>query len=121
MQQQPPNKHQIRLELPRDLDGKYSNAVVISQTQFEIVMDFAQIMPNDPRARVQSRVIMTPSSAKSFLQALGRNLEMFETKYGEIELPKRPPSLADQLFGVVKSGDNEDDTDTEEESDEPNE
>jgi hypothetical protein len=113
MQQQPPNKRQIRLELPRDLDGKYSNAVVISQTQHEIVMDFAQIMPNDPRARIQSRVIMTPSSAKSFLQALERNLEMFETKYGEIELPKRPPSLADQLFGVVKSGENDEESDDE--------
>lgn len=107
--QQPQKKRQIRLEFPRDLDAKYSNAVVISQTQNEIVMDFAQIMPNDPRARVQSRVVMTPANAKSFMQALERNLEMFETKHGEIELPQRPPSLADQLFSNIKSGDEEDD------------
>jgi hypothetical protein len=72
-------------------------------------MDFAQIMPNDPRARVQSRVVMTPANAKSFLQALERNIELFESRHGEIELPQRPPSLADQLFGGIRSDQDEDD------------
>ena len=121
MQQQPPpqsgkqGKRQIRLELPRNLDAKYSNAVIVSQTANEIIMDFTQIMPNDPRARVQSRIVMTPTHAKSFLNALQRNLEIYEGKHGEIKLPQRPPSLADQLFSNVN--DQEDDDEDEDGND----
>lgn len=106
MSQQPPNKsRQIRLEIPANLSAVYSNAVIISQTNSEIVFDFIQIMPNDPRARVQSRVAMTPANAKAFLNALQQNLERYEEKHGEIELPPRPTSLADQLFSGIKSED----------------
>jgi len=113
MQQQTPpggnKKRQIRLEIPRNLDAKYSNAVIVSQTANEIVMDFTQIMPNDPRAKVQSRIVMTPANAKSFLNALQRNLEIYESKHGEIKMPQRPPTLADQLFSAVQDGDEDDD------------
>ena len=66
---QPPNR-QVRLEIPANLSATYANAVIVSQTTSEIVLDFLQVMPNDPRARVQQRVVMTPSNAKLFLQAL---------------------------------------------------
>jgi hypothetical protein len=109
-QQQNPNnpkKRQIRLEIPRDLEAKYANAAVISQTRSEIILDFTQIVPNDPRARVQSRIIMTPTSAKSLLHALEKNLKNYEEKFGEISMP---PTLADQLFGNLRDdNDNEDD------------
>ena len=101
---QSPNQPQIRLEIPANLNAIYSNAVIISQTTNEIVMDFLQIMPNDPRARVQTRVVMTPTNAKLFLQALQTNLARFEQNYGEIPVPQQPGNntLADQLFGGVK-------------------
>jgi hypothetical protein len=104
MSQQQPQR-QLRLEIPASLNAIYSNGVVISQTNTEIVMDFLQIMPNDPRARVQTRVVMTPASAKSFLKALEQNLSRYEEKHGEIVLPPQPVSLADQLFGAVKPSD----------------
>lgn len=98
--QQPQRK--LNLELPANLNVIYANAVVISQTHSEIIMDFVQIMPNDPRARVLSRIAMTPMNAKLFLQALGVNLEHFEKAHGVINLPPQPISLADQLFGGLK-------------------
>ena len=98
---QPPNA-QIRLEIPANLSAIYSNAVIISQTTNEIVLDFLQIMPNDPRARVQTRVVMTPTNAKLFLKALEANLARFEANYGEIPIPQQQSTLADQLFGGVK-------------------
>jgi len=107
-QPQPPRK-QLNLELPANLSPIYANAVIISQTHSEIVLDFVQIMPNDPRARVVSRVVMTPANAKSFLKALGVNLEHFERAHGEIVLPPQPISLADQLFGGLKPEDNKED------------
>lgn len=95
-------QRRLQLEVPANLNGVYANAVVIAQTFSEIIMDFIQIAPNDPRARVQSRVVMTPVNAKLFLQALTTNLERFEAAHGKIELPAQPTSLADQLFGGIK-------------------
>lgn len=93
-------RRQIRVEVPATLEPTYANAVIISQTSSEIIMDFTQLMPNDPRARVKQRVVMTPTAAKSFMQALTKHMERFEEKYGEI---KMPPTLADQLFSGIRS------------------
>lgn len=109
MVQPPPNpQRQIRLEIPQNLNATYANAAIISQTHSEIVIDFAQVMPNDPRARVQSRIVMTPANAKSFLRALQQNLDNFEAKHGEISMPPRPASLADQLFSSIRPEDDND-------------
>lgn len=102
------NKRQIRLELPKDPSAVYSNTVMISHTANEVVFDFIQIMPNDNRARVQKRIIMTPAHAKMFLNAMNENMTKFEDKHGEIIVPQKP-SLADQLFGGIKSTDEDDD------------
>jgi len=103
---EPPQQgRKVNLELPANLNTIYANAVVISQTHSEIVLDFVQIMPNDPRARVLSRIVMTPPNAKAFLQALGVNLERYEQLHGVISLPPQPASLADQLFGGFKPDD----------------
>jgi hypothetical protein len=103
----PQQPRQLRLELPATLHATYANTVIISHTLTEIVFDFIQIMPNDPRARVESRVVMTPANAKMLLRALGENIARFEEKNGDIKLPPTPPSLADQLFGGVKANDEE--------------
>lgn len=103
MNPQPPQR-QLRLEIPANLNASYANTVIISHTQSEVVMDFIQVMPNDPRARIQTRVVMTPVNAKLFLRALSENLTRFEERHGEIEVPPQPPSLADQLFGSMRTG-----------------
>ena len=98
---------QLRLEIPATLNSTYANAVIVSQTHSEIVMDFIQVLPNDPRARVQQRVVMTPANAKLFLKAFETNLQRYEQKHGEIDLPPQPVSLADQLFGQIRPEDDE--------------
>lgn len=103
--QQP--QRQLRLEIPANLNAHYSNTVIISHTQSEVVMDFVQVMPNDPRARIQSRIVMTPINAKLFLRALTDNLARFEEHHGEIIVPPQPPTLADQLFGGTRAPDEE--------------
>jgi hypothetical protein len=107
----PAGQRQLRLEIPNNLSAVYANAVVITQTHSEILFDFVQIVPNDPRARIQSRVAMTPANAKLFLRALQTNLDRFEEKHGEISLPPQPVSLADQLFGQIKPTGEEGETD----------
>lgn len=93
----PPKSGHVPIQLPANLEPAYSNFAMITNSPSEIVIDFAQIMPRIPRARVKVRVIMTPTNAKLVSRALSEHLERFETQFGEIKLPENP-TLADQLF-----------------------
>jgi hypothetical protein len=94
----PSAPRQIPLELPANLEPVYSNLALIAHSPAEIVIDFARILPGMPKARVASRVVLTPLCAKALLRALGENVAKFEKQFGEIHLPEGP-SLAEQLFG----------------------
>jgi hypothetical protein len=52
-------------------------------------MDFTRILPGVPKAKVHSRIIMAPQHAKAFLGALNENIKKFESKHGEILMPKK--------------------------------
>jgi uncharacterized protein DUF3467 len=109
--QQPQGQQRIQFELPSNLSVVYANAAMVSQSHSEIIIDLIQIMPNDPRARVQSRVVMTPANAKLFMKALETNLQRFEQTHGEISVPPPAPTLADQLFGTIKPEDSKESKD----------
>jgi hypothetical protein len=70
-----PTQRNIKLEMPADPSGTYANTVMISHNKTEVFLDFIQMIPHDARARVQQRIIMNPTSAKSFLKALQENLD----------------------------------------------
>ena len=72
---------------PDKADGTYANLAAIAHSPAEFVLDFIRLMPGLPKARVQSRVIMTPQHTKSFLLALKDNIERYEAQHGEIKLP----------------------------------
>lgn len=44
------------------------------------------MLPGVPKAKVHSRVIMTPQHIKSFLNALSDNIEKYEKINGEIKV-----------------------------------
>ncbi len=79
---QPPK--QINVELPKDLNATYANFAIISHSPHELIIDFAQILPAMPKARVQARVLLTPANAKMLYQALGDNLAKYERRFGAI-------------------------------------
>ncbi|MBN2554801.1 MAG: DUF3467 domain-containing protein [Anaerolineales bacterium] len=93
----PPVTGAMPVRVPENLEPTYSNLALITHSRSEIVMDFAQIMPQIRQALVKQRVIMSPINAKLFLRALQGNLDRYEEHFGAIELPEKP-SLADQLF-----------------------
>lgn len=103
-----PKKRKIKLEMPKDPSGKYANMVMISHNKNEMFLDFIQTFPHDPRAKVQQRIVMTPTHAKLFLQALEENINRFETQFGEVDVPKRQ-SLAEQLFKAIPQSSNDED------------
>ncbi len=87
----------LAVELPANLEPVYANTAIISHSASEIFIDLARVMPNYPKAKVSTRIVMTPLNAKLLLRALGENLSKFEGVYGEIRLPEGL-SLADHLF-----------------------
>ena len=49
------------------------------------VLDFINIMPGTPKAKVKSRIILTPEHTKKFLKALSDNLDKYETNHGPVK------------------------------------
>ncbi|HMU92065.1 MAG TPA: DUF3467 domain-containing protein [Anaerolineales bacterium] len=85
------------LELPADLELVYANLARIAHSPADIVLDFAHLLPGEPRAKIKSRVVMTPLSAKLLVRALTENIARYESAFGEINIPSNN-SLADNLF-----------------------
>ncbi|MBA3648183.1 MAG: DUF3467 domain-containing protein [Chitinophagales bacterium] len=82
----PQPQNQINIELTDDIaDGTYSNLAIITHSNQEFVLDFIKVMPGVPKAKVKSRIILTPQHAKRFLKALADNIHKFEQMYGEIQ------------------------------------
>jgi hypothetical protein len=105
-----PKRGQIKLEIPGNLAAQYVNFALITYTLSEMILDFAQILPNMPKARVQTRVILTPTNAKLLHKALGDSIAKYEGTHGEIKVP---PTLADRLFGNMRVSGAEDGADDE--------
>ncbi len=83
---------QIDIELDEKIaEGVYSNIAIINHSVSEFVIDFIRIMPGTPKAKVKSRVILTPQHAKRFLKALADNVQKFERSHGEIKDYEQPP------------------------------
>ena len=76
----------LNLELDENLaQGTYSNLALINNSVSEFVVDFINVMPGVPKAKVKSRIILTPQHAKRFSKALNENISKFERSNGEIK------------------------------------
>ena len=85
-------QNQLNIELPEEVaEGIYSNLAIISHSHSEFVLDFIRLVPNVPKAKVKSRVILTPQHAKRLLSALVDNVKKFEAQFGPINEPEQPP------------------------------
>ncbi len=79
-------QQQLNIELPEEVaEGIYSNLAIITHSHSEFVMDFIKVMPGVPKARVKSRILLTPQHAKRFMKALAENIKKFEAVHGEID------------------------------------
>ena len=79
------NPNQLNIELPEDVaDGIYSNLAIISHSHSEFVIDFIRMVPSVPKAKVKSRIILTPAHAKRLMKALADNISKYEAQNGPI-------------------------------------
>ena len=85
MAEEQPN-NQINIELTEDIaEGTYSNLAIITHSNSEFVFDFIRVMPGVPKAKVKSRVVMSPQHAKRLMLALKDNITKFENIHGPIK------------------------------------
>lgn len=92
----------VQVELPAELEAIYSNFALITHSPSEMIVDFARMLPNTPKAKVYARVILTPMNAKLLHKALGDNLAKFEEKYGEIKTPNQEFEPHAERMGFVR-------------------
>ena len=90
--QKPKNDGQINIELDDSMaEGTYSNLAIINHSVSEFIVDFISVMPGRPKAKVKSRIILTPQHAKRLAKALAENVKRFEQAHGEIKDYEQPP------------------------------
>lgn len=96
--------NQLAVDLPEDIaEGTYANLAMISHSQSEFVLDFIRMVPNVPKAKVKSRVIITPQHAKRLLKALNDNLKKYEAQFGPVGGGETPPSFPPFTFSGPKA------------------
>ena len=79
-------KEGLNIELSEETaEGNYSNLAIINHSPSEFVVDFIQMMPGVPKAKVKSRIILTPQHAKRLMRALTDNISKFESQHGAIK------------------------------------
>ena len=83
---------QLNIELDQEIaEGTYSNLAIINHSMSEFIVDFINIMPGVPKAKVKSRIILTPQHAKRLVKALSDNVRKFEQAHGEIKDYEQTP------------------------------
>lgn len=93
-------KGKLNIELTEEAsEGVYSNLAVITHSPAEFVIDFIRVMPGVPKAKVKSRIIVTPQHAKRLMKALNDNINKFESQHGPIKELKGNDNMIPMNFG----------------------
>ena len=94
--------NQINIELSEEIaEGEFANLAMIAHSSSEFVIDFIRLMPGIPKAKVKSRIVITPEHAKRLLTALTENIERYEASFGTIKQPQEFPSFPMNFSGTI--------------------
>jgi hypothetical protein len=91
---QQPQQGQVQIKADeKELQGQYSNLVMIHHNQEEFTLNFIYIFPNGTQGKLMSSTIVSPGHAKRIWRALGENLARYEGQFGSIkEAPEGGPT-----------------------------
>lgn len=96
------NNNQINIELSEEIaEGVYANLAMIAHSSSEFVIDFIRLMPGVPKAKVKSRLVVTPEHAKRLLTALQDNINKYEATFGEIKQVEEMPRFPMNFGGTM--------------------
>ncbi|HBH25073.1 MAG TPA: DUF3467 domain-containing protein [Cytophagales bacterium] len=101
-QKKPKGQNQINIELSEEVaEGVYANLAMIAHSNAEFVVDFIRLMPGVPKAKVKSRIVITPEHAKRLLYALKDNIQKYEDTFGPIKKTDEGPKFPINFGGTV--------------------
>jgi len=96
------NQGQLNIELSEEVaEGQYVNLAMIAHSNSEFVIDFIKMMPGVPKAKVKSRIVITPEHAKRLLIALKDNIDKFEKTFGPVKQTDEPPRFPVNFGGTI--------------------
>ncbi len=96
------NQGQLNIELSEEIaEGQYVNLAMIAHSNSEFVIDFIKMMPGVPKAKVKSRIVITPEHAKRLLNALKDNIDKFEATFGPVKQSDEPPKFPMNFGGTI--------------------
>jgi len=92
MDEQRPVQGQGQVQIKADekeLQGEYSNLVMIHHNLEEFTLNFIYIFPNGAQGKLLKSMIVSPGHAKRIWRALGENISRYEQQFGQIkEVPE---------------------------------
>jgi hypothetical protein len=78
---------QLHIQIDEDVaNGQYVNMALVNHSDTEFTLDFIYVQPQQPKARVRSRIITSPKHMKRLLTAMQDNIARYEARYGPILL-----------------------------------
>ena len=102
MADQKDKSQQINIELSEDVaEGEYVNLAMIAHSSSEFVIDYIKMMPGVPKAKVKSRIVITPEHAKRLLMALKDNVDKYEDAFGPVKQSEDVPRFPMNFGGTM--------------------
>ena len=99
--QQPPAPGQVQIKADeKELQGMYSNLVMIHHHAEEFTLNFVYVFPNGTQGKLMGSVIVSPGHAKRIWRALGENISRFEAQFGPIK--EGPENIPGGNIGFVQ-------------------
>jgi Protein of unknown function (DUF3467) len=68
-----------------ELQGQYSNLLMIQHNPEEFTLNFIYIFPNGTHGKLLNSVIVNPDHAKRIWRALGKNIARYDAAFGPIK------------------------------------
>jgi hypothetical protein len=80
-------KLNIQIQLDEEIaQGAYVNLAMVNHSETEFTLDFIYVQPQQPKAKVRSRIITSPQHTKRLLEALRDNVAKYEKRFGTIQV-----------------------------------
>ena len=69
----------------KELQGQYSNLVMVHHNVEEFTLNFIYIFPNGTQGKLLASLIVSPGHARRIYRALGENIARYEAQFGAIK------------------------------------
>ena len=101
MEEQRPVPGQVQIKADeKELQGQYSNLVMLHHSVEEFTLNFIYIFPNGAQGKLLTSVIVSPGHAKRIWRALGENIARHEAQFGIY--PLRQPRQGSLVAAVPR-------------------